>query len=105
VLACGTPEDLRILLVNDWNKRELDLFSLNFFLMTLIPKEVDDVIIHKFKSIAVTSCSFKIFFKCATNRLGVVNEKLISPNHTTFIKGRYILESVICAHEIIHDVV
>jgi hypothetical protein len=35
----------------------------------------------------------------------VVSEKLISPNQTTFIKGRYILESVVSAHEVIHDVV
>jgi hypothetical protein len=27
-----------------------------------------------------------------------------APNQTTFIKRRYILESVACAHEIIHDV-
>jgi hypothetical protein len=33
----------------------------------------------------------------------VVSENLISPNQTTFIKGRYILESVVCAHEIIHN--
>jgi hypothetical protein len=36
--------------------------------------------------------------------LGFVSEELISPNQTTFIKGRYILESVVAAHEIIHDV-
>ena len=37
--------------------------------------------------------------------LGVVCETLISPNQTAFIKGRYILESVVSAHQIIHDVV
>jgi hypothetical protein len=35
----------------------------------------------------------------------VVSEELISPNQTTFIKGRYILESVVSAHEVIHDAV
>jgi hypothetical protein len=34
----------------------------------------------------------------------VVSGALIFPNQTTFIKGRYIQESVVCAHEIIHDV-
>jgi hypothetical protein len=76
-----------------------------FFLLTLIPKEAEDVNIHKFRHIALTNCSFIIFSKCATNRLGVVSEKLISPNQTSFIKGRYNLESVVSAHEIIHNAV
>jgi hypothetical protein len=35
----------------------------------------------------------------------VVSEELIAPNQTAFIKGRFILESVVSAHEIIHDAV
>ena len=73
-------------------------------MLTLIPKEPDAVTIQKFRPIALTNCSFKIFSKCVTNRLGVVCEKLISPNQTTFIRGRFILESVVAAHEIIHEV-
>jgi SAM-dependent MidA family methyltransferase len=38
------------------------------------------------------------------NRLVVVADRLIASNHTAFIKGRYILESVVAAHEIIHEV-
>jgi hypothetical protein len=92
-------------MVKDWNEGKLDLFRLNFSLLTLIPKEAEAVTIQKFIPIALTKCSFKIFSKCATNRLGVVSEKLISPNQTTFIKGRYILESVVSAHEVIHNAV
>ena len=33
-----------------------------------------------------------------------VCDRLISLNQTTFIKGRFILESVVTAHEIIHEV-
>jgi hypothetical protein len=36
--------------------------------------------------------------------VGSISEILISPNQTAFIKGRYILESVVSAHEIIHAV-
>jgi hypothetical protein len=93
-----------LLLINDWNKGELDHLRLKFSLLTLIPKEDDAITIQKFRPIALTNCSFKIFSKCATNRLGLVSEELISQNQTTFIKGRYILESVVSAHEIIHDV-
>jgi hypothetical protein len=40
-----------------------------------------------------------------TNRLGGISDELIAPNQTAFIKGCFTLESVVAAHEIIHDVV
>jgi hypothetical protein len=91
-------------MVKDWNEGNLDLFRLNS-LLTLIPKEAEAVTIQNFRPISLTNCSFKIFSKCSTNRLGVISEKLISPNQTSFIKERYILESVVSAHEIIHNAV
>jgi hypothetical protein len=33
-----------------------------------------------------------------------VADRLIASNQTAFIKGRYILESVVIAHEVIHSV-
>jgi hypothetical protein len=39
-----------------------------------------------------------------TNRIGVVADRLIASNPTTFIKGRCILESVVTGHEVIHFV-
>jgi hypothetical protein len=38
------------------------------------------------------------------NRLIKVANKLIASNQMAFIKGGYILESVVAAHEIIHEV-
>jgi hypothetical protein len=38
------------------------------------------------------------------NRLIQVCDRLLSPNQTTFIKGRYILESVVPDHEVIHEI-
>jgi hypothetical protein len=38
------------------------------------------------------------------NRIGGVIDRLIASNQTAFIKCRYILESVITAHEVIHSV-
>lgn len=37
-----------------------------------------------------------------TNRISPVGDRIISSNQTAFIKGRYILESVVSVHEIIH---
>jgi hypothetical protein len=34
----------------------------------------------------------------------LVANRLVASNQTAFIKGRYILESVVAAHEIIHDI-
>jgi hypothetical protein len=45
----------------DWQARDLDLFRLNFSLLTLIPKEPDAITIQKYRPIALTNCSFKIF--------------------------------------------
>ena len=53
---------------------------------------------NKFRHISLLNCSFKIFSKVLTNRLAV-----IFGCQSAFIKGRYILESVVTAHEIIHE--
>jgi hypothetical protein len=39
------------------------------------------------------------------NRLEGLCDRLLVPNQTTFVRGRYILESVVFAHEILHDAV
>lgn len=83
---------------------DLDLYRLNFSMITLIPKEADGTSIKKYRPIALTNCSFKIFTKFCTNRLSPCANRIISSNQTAFLKDRYILESVVAAHEIIHDV-
>lgn len=72
-------------------------------MLTLIPKETDATSLKKYRPIALTNCSFKKFAKACANRLGLCANRLISYNQTTFIKGRFILESVVSAREIIHD--
>jgi hypothetical protein len=31
--------------------------------------------------------------------------RLLAPNHIAFVRGRFILESVVAAHEVVHDAV
>lgn len=46
-----------------------------------------------------------IFFsKALTIRASPLCDRLISPNQTAFIKGRFILESVVMDHEVIHEI-
>jgi hypothetical protein len=39
------------------------------------------------------------------NRLETISDRLLAPNQTIFVKGRYILESVVSAHKIIDDAI
>jgi hypothetical protein len=57
----------------------------------------------KFRPISLGNCSLKVFTKLMTNRLGPIADRLISLSQSAFIKGRFILESVVSAHEIIHE--
>jgi hypothetical protein len=59
----------------------------------------------KFRPISLINCIFKKKSKVLTNRLGLVSDFLIAPNQAAFIRGRYILESVVTAHEVLHSVV
>ena len=91
-------------LVKDFEEGRLDINRLNYVMLILIPKEADATEMRKFRPIALINCSFKIFSKALNNRLIKIIDRLISPNQTAFIQGRYILESVVAAHEIIHEV-
>ena len=91
-------------LVRKFEIGELDITRLNYVMLTLLPKEPDATDLKKFRPITLINCSFKIFSKALNNRLIKISERLISPNQTAFIKGRYIIESVVAAHEIIHEV-
>lgn len=57
----------------------------------------------KFRPISLTNCSFKIFTKLLPIRLGKIYDTLICPQQSAFIRGRYILESVVVAHEVVHS--
>jgi len=82
----------------------LNLDRLNYAIITLIPKEQEAKHLKKFRPISLINCRFKIFAKALNNRLIKIADRLISSNQTAFIKGRYILKSVVAAHEIVHEV-
>jgi hypothetical protein len=89
---------------NAWFDDNLDLYRLNFAMITLIPKENEARSMKKFRPISLLNCSFKIFTKVLTNRLAKIIDRLISYHQSAFIRGRFILESVVTAHEVIHEV-
>jgi hypothetical protein len=91
-------------LVRDFEAGTLDVSRLNYAIITLIPKERNARDINKFRPISLGNCSLKIISKAMTNRIAPIGHRIISKNQTAFIKGRFILESVVAAHEVIHEV-
>jgi hypothetical protein len=89
---------------DDFHRGRLDIYRLNFALITVIPKEQDARTMNKYRPITLLNCSYIIFTKVLTNRMGQVVDRMIASNQTSFIKGRYILESVVTTHEVLHSV-
>jgi hypothetical protein len=91
-------------IVKDFESGKLDVSRLNYAIITLIPKEQSARDMMKFRSISLGNCSLKIITKAMTTRVAPVGQRIISNNQTAFLKGRFILGSVVSAHEVIHEV-
>jgi hypothetical protein len=57
-----------------------------------------------FRPISLLNCIFKFFSEILTLRLEKVSQRLVAKEQSAFIRGRYILESVVIAHEIVHSI-
>jgi hypothetical protein len=88
----------------DFHKGDLDLSRLNFALVTLIPKGGEATNMKQFRPISLQNCSFKIFSKLLANRISTISQRIVNQSQSAFIKGRYILESVVVANEIVHSI-
>ncbi|WVZ50896.1 LOW QUALITY PROTEIN: hypothetical protein U9M48_002103 [Paspalum notatum var. saurae] len=85
----------------DLSKGELPLFSLNFGVITLIPKVQEANLIQQYQPICLLN--LQNLTKVATLRLNVVADHVINPSQTAFMKGRNILEGVVILHETVHE--
>jgi hypothetical protein len=56
-----------------------------------------------FRPINLLNYSFKIFGRLLTSRLEKICERIVAQEQSAFIRGRYILESVVIAHEVVHS--
>jgi hypothetical protein len=81
----------------------LDLFRINFATLTLIPKVEEASDMKNYKPISFLNYSFKFFGKLLISRLEKVYDRLVAQEQSAFIRGRYILDSVVVAHEAIHS--
>ena len=95
-------DDLMAMLV-EFHNGTLPLYSLNFGIITLLPKKDNAVQIKQYRPIYLLNVSFKIFTKVAVNRLMQVADKIIRPTQSAFMSGRYILEGVVIIYETLHE--
>jgi hypothetical protein len=91
-------------LFSDFHRGNLDLFRLNFAMLTLIPKVENAVDMKNFRPISLLNCSFEIFGKLITCRLEKICQEITAKEQSAFIRGRYILESVLVAHQLVHSI-
>ena len=59
--------------------------------------------ISQFRPIALINNFAKIPAKGLATRVSPIAHRVISPFQSAFIKGRFILDGVLCLHEIVHD--
>jgi hypothetical protein len=81
----------------------IDLFRINFATLTLISKVEEASEMKIFRPNSLLIYSFKIFGRLLTIRLEKVSKRLVAPEQSAFIQERYILESVVITHEIVHN--
>ncbi|KAJ4815734.1 RNA-directed DNA polymerase (reverse transcriptase)-related family protein [Rhynchospora pubera] len=85
-----------------FHRGEFSISKLNRALLCLIPKVDNANKISDYRPIGLLNCSYKIFTKVLANRMAVVLQRLIDINQTAFLKGRFNLDGVVTAHEILH---
>jgi Reverse transcriptase (RNA-dependent DNA polymerase) len=71
-------------------------------MVCLIPKEKEAKVIQKYIPNSLVDCCYKIISKILANRLTPFTSQLVDPSQTVFLQGRYILDNILAAHEIIH---
>jgi hypothetical protein len=95
-------DDLFALFV-DFHQNSLSVHSLNFGVITLIPKKDNTIKIQEYRPICLLNVSFKIITKVLSNRIGLMADIIVRPSQTAFMRGQNILEGVIILHESIHE--
>jgi Reverse transcriptase (RNA-dependent DNA polymerase) len=91
-------------LVNAFYFNQLDVSKLNLATICLIPKKKDASLITNYRPINLINCSFKIITKILADRLAKVMDEIIDYSQTTYIKDHYIMDNVVCVHEVLHQI-
>jgi Reverse transcriptase (RNA-dependent DNA polymerase) len=83
---------------------ELDLSKINLAYIYLISKKTDAQSITQFRPINLINCSIKNITKLLTKKLSKLMDSLISTTQIAYIKGKYIMDNMVCAHKALHTI-
>ena len=100
---CPQLRDLVYKVIQGFWLGTVDVSRLNYAVITLIPKVKGADLISQFRLIALINNFAKFPAKGLATRLSPIAHRTISPSQSAFIKGRFILDGVLCLHEIVHD--
>jgi Reverse transcriptase (RNA-dependent DNA polymerase) len=92
-----------MLLFMDFYNGTLYISKLNRAFVCLIPKVPNPSLVSEYRPISLLNCSYKIFSKVLAMRLQNVFSKIIGTVQNVFLKGHFILEGVVSAHEILYS--
>ena len=77
--------------------------GLNSTFIALIPKVHSPQCLNDFRPISLVGCMDKVLAKVLANRLRTVIGNVVSDSHSTFVKGKQILDGILIANEVVDE--
>jgi len=71
------------------------------YFVTLIPKVSSSLELKDYRPISLLRCLYKLLAKVLARRLAGVMNSIISPNQSTFLKGRHLVDGVLVVNELV----
>ena len=77
--------------------------GVNATFISLIPKVDNPQWLNDFRPISLVGCVYKVLAKILANRLRAVLGSVVSDAHSTFVKGKQILDGTLVANEAVEE--
>jgi len=90
-------------LFEDFHNGKLDVYRLNYGVITFLPKVQDASKIQQYRPICLLNYLYKWITKVLTIRLEHLADKLILKTQSAFLKGKNIMNGIMALHEILHE--
>lgn len=92
----GLIKDYVILFVRDFGDSGILVRGCNSSFISLIPKSKDPLYLKDYRPENLVGCLYKVLYKVLANRPKRVITKTISPEQSTYVRGRSILDGPYC---------
>ena len=90
-------------LIHDFHSSSVNIQSINYSFITLIPKVDDASCPAEFRPISLLNCTLKIITKLLANRLQQVILRMVHTNQYGFLNNRCIQDCLAWTYEYIHQ--